>query len=142
MSHLVAINAETRLAISDLVAEVNRKLDTSAPQDFAALFTDDGSFKAAGKEHRGRSALQEFADVRTAQDKISRTFLGSHHLQRVSDEEIHGVLPYILFMASTAGPTTPDVFAVGEYVDVYRLEDGRWRLASRESKQVFSRPKP
>ncbi|WP_353987131.1 nuclear transport factor 2 family protein [Ruicaihuangia caeni] len=137
-----AVDQATRHEIADLVAEFNWKLDAGRPEGFAALFTEDGVFAAAGKEHRGGEALQAFADARTAQDKLSRTFFGQHQLRRVSDDEIEGVLPNILFMGPGQAPRTPDVFAVAEYHDTYRRVDGRWLIAERRSVQVFSRPKP
>ena len=141
MSVTSGVDTDTRNAIAELVAEFNWKLDNSQPEGFAGLFTPDGVFAAGGKEHRGAETLQAFADARTAQDKVSRTFLGAHHLVRISDDEVHGVLPNILFMAAGEGPRVPDVFAVAEYHDVYRRVGDQWLISERRSTQVFTRPK-
>ncbi|MCG2623049.1 nuclear transport factor 2 family protein [Arthrobacter sp. I2-34] len=141
MAFGAGINTETRTSIEDLVGEFNWRLDHGIPEGFASLFTRDGSFTAAGKTHQGTEQLQCFADNRTAQDKVSRTILGIHRLQLVSADEITGRLDYILFMGPQEGPKPADPAAVGEYIDTYRREDGVWRIAARESRQVFARPK-
>lgn len=131
------IDQDTRARLTALVVEFNWKLDRGIPESFGDLFTGDGVFAAAGNEHRGRAELEAFALARTGQDKISRTILGLPRLQWSGQHEVRGTVPYTLFMHSGEGQPVPQVFAVGEYEDVYRVENGQWRIALRQSTQVF-----
>lgn len=137
MSTKKEVDQETRAQLTALVVEFNWKLDRAIPEGFGDLFTGDGVFMAAGNERRGKAELDEFARARTGQDKTSRTILGLSRLQWSGPDEVRGTVPYTLFMHSGPGQPVAEVFAVGEYEDVYRYEDGQWRIASRQSTQVF-----
>ncbi|MGO4806999.1 nuclear transport factor 2 family protein [Arthrobacter sp. 2MCAF15] len=137
MSREKEVDQETRAQLTALVIEFNWKLDRGLPAGFGDLFTGEGVFIAAGNERRGKTELDDFARARTAQDKTSRTILGLPRLRWSGPDEVRGTVPYTLFMHSGSGQPVAQVFAVGEYEDVYRHEDGQWRIASRQSTQVF-----
>ncbi len=137
MSPKREVDQEARAQLTALVVEFNGKLDRGLPDGFGDLFTGDGVFMAAGNERSGKTELDEFARAKTAQDKTSRTILGLSRLQWSGPDEVRGTVPYALFMHSGSGQPVAEVFAVGEYEDVYRYEDGQWRIASRQSTQVF-----
>jgi len=132
------VDQETRAHVTALAVEFNWKLDRGIAEGFAELVTTDGVFTAAGSERRGRAELATFAQARSEQNKISRTILGLPRLHW-NGQEIQGTVPYTLFMHSGEGQPEAQVFAVGEYEDNYRIEDGAWRIASRRSRQVFKR---
>lgn len=132
-----ALDGSTRAALWDLVVAFNWKLDHAEPEGFAELFTRDGVFAAGPNRRHGRDQLQAFAEERTAQDKTSRTMLAQHHLEPTDDSQVRGVVQYTLFMTDGEPVSPPTVFAVGEYEDLYRFEDGSWRIASRTSRVVF-----
>jgi uncharacterized protein (TIGR02246 family) len=132
-----ALDASTRGALWDLVVAFNWKLDHADPEGFAELFTRDGVFAAGPNRRQGHDELQAFADERTTQEKTSRTMLAQHHLEPADDSLVRGVVQYTLFMTDGEPVSPPTVFAVGEYEDLYRFEDGGWRIASRTSRVVF-----
>ncbi|MDQ0239553.1 nuclear transport factor 2 family protein [Arthrobacter bambusae] len=136
------IPSADREQIEDLVSEFNWLLDHGIADGFAELFTKTGIFTAAGRTRSGREELQEFAQNRVAEPKVSRTIHGSHLLRAVNGEEISGELDYVLYMGPAVGFRAAEATTVGSYIDTYRHEDGAWRIHTRESRQVFTRPKP
>ena len=135
------VGSADRGQIEDVVREFNWLLDHGIAEGFAEIFTETGTFTAGGKTRSGRQELTEFADARVGEPKVSRTIHGSHRLHAVSEDEISGELDYVLYMGPLEGDRPAEATAVGSYLDTYRREGGVWRIQTRESRQVFTRPK-
>jgi hypothetical protein len=139
-SHRGNVDPETRNHLHELAVEFNWKLDHGEPAGFSDLFEPNGAFITEQATFSGSEALDEFASMRTAMVRTSRSVLSNHRLVRLSDDVIEGAVLVILYMHDSADGGVPDAHSVAEYRDVYaRGNDGHWRFRERRAVPVFTR---
>lgn len=121
-------DAETRLAIQELVAQYNMAWDGQDPTGVSSCFTPDGVFvDAAGGEHRGTDAIEQF--VRASEEQFGRMrHITSSHLVSFNDDRSAVHRCYVIFVSH---PNQERVLDTGEYEDRVERVDGGWRFRRR-----------
>ena len=128
-------DAATVAAISEVIFGYCHCIDAYADEALLELFTPDGEWWQPGKEPmRGRSQIAEFLGAR------DRALHGRHVASNLvieveGPEQARVVSYYTVFKAGPGGAPTP--VSMGEYRDIFRLDQGRWRIARRETHRVF-----
>jgi uncharacterized protein (TIGR02246 family) len=128
---MTRLAAEDRDEIRELMARYNHLMDSYSADEFAELFTEDGTWELVGVgQHSGTSELQSF--IKSIADSS-----GSHlHRHCVFNEviEIRGdsavEKSYVMdWLCSPSEP--PQLIALGRYEDQLRRANGRWLFAYR-----------
>jgi uncharacterized protein (TIGR02246 family) len=118
------------LAIQKLIADYNHIVDAGDGEEFAALFTDDGSLDTGFNVVKGSNELRDFAAL------VPSMAPGARHL--VTNVSIEGTgsdatARLYLQMWSTAGGAAESKLVIsGRYEDTLRRDDGRWRFVTRK----------
>lgn len=122
-------------AIRDVITAYCRFMDNFDDQAVLDLFTPDGQWQRHGLPTlQGRAEIAGFLGAR------DRGVIGRHVATNILiDMEGSArakVMSYFTVMkAASDGAPTP--VSMGEYHDVFLLDQGRWRIARRETHRVF-----
>ena len=131
----MSIDAQTRVAIDQLIAEYHYLLDHGRADELHTLVTSDYVSHGPMGVMEGREALRAWGARRVTQDAGEvRHFVGGTSL-REEDGLLRGVTYYQTFRSTLADPTHPA--SVGEFHQTFRREDGAWRIASRDVVTLF-----
>jgi len=133
------LTTDDRCAILELLSRYSHAIDSGSAEEFASLFTTDGTWDGPGGRHTGSRQLasmllayREHPDVRSSRHWVSGTTLAgqSDHVVATS---------YSLCVGP--GPSGDDVIVelIGKYLDVIVREDGAWRFKSRHVVDVHPR---
>jgi len=127
------------LEIRNLIARVAQLADHGDLEEYASLFTEDGSWEFPGRPRRGRADILVGARERRSQ-KITGPGSATRHVITTLAVQVAAVQvaegttaiadSYWLFWRDTT--TSPVLFNMGHYHDVVRHEGGAWRIARRE----------
>src|SRR6266567_2812875 len=122
------------LEIRNLIARVAQLADHGDVEEYASLFTQDGSWEFPGGPRRGRADILAGARERRS-ERVTGPGSATRHVistvaVRVDDATTAAADSYFQFWRDTA--TSPALFNMGHYHDVLRREDGAWRIARRE----------
>jgi uncharacterized protein (TIGR02246 family) len=122
------------LAIRNLIARAAQLADYGDVEEYASLFTEDGSWEFPGAPLRGRGDILAGARERRKQ-QVTGPGSGTRHIistvaVQVEDATRATADSYFQFWRDTA--TSPTLFNMGQYHDVLHREDGAWRIARRE----------
>lgn len=120
--------------IRNVIARVAHLADDGDLEEYASLFTEDGSWEYPGGPRRGRADILVGARERRSQ-KVTGPGSATRHVittlaVHVEDATTAVADSYWLFWRDTA--TSPALFNMGHYHDVVRHVDGAWRIARRE----------
>jgi hypothetical protein len=124
---------EDRAELQDLVARYFLATDDDDEATLRDCFTQDARFVASGfvggEEREGVIAF-----LKSARSAMSQTVHTPHHvhLTFTGADSARGVL--MAHLEIGIGGTT--VFGAVRYLDEYRREQGRWRIASRDMRAV------
>jgi ketosteroid isomerase-like protein len=137
------LTIEQRFAIEgacrQLMMRYAAALDLNDVEGLLELFTQDGEWARPGNEPlRGGVQIAEFLCARDR--AVTMRHIISNLVLDVEAPDRATALSYWTVMKGTPGATPAQAlapFAMGEYHDVFRLEQGRWRIARRETKFVF-----
>jgi len=125
------------LAIRRVLAELIWHADTTGIEGldaYIACFTEDAQWEMFGDVRRGHAELRVGAEERRRTGMMGpgtgvRHFLGCTWITFTGPETAE-VKSYI--QAYRNVKTTPTLFLMGEYHDVFRLTDRGWKLARRQ----------
>ena len=122
-------------AISEVIFGYCHSIDAFSDEGVLDLFMQDGEWWQPGTEPlRGRAQIAGFLGARDR--AIPRRHLASNVVIDVEGPEQAKVVSYFtVFKAGPDGAPTP--ISMGEYRDTFRLDEGRWRIARRETHRVF-----
>ena len=95
--------------------------------EFAACWTQDGLWKIAGMEVRGRTALVDACRMMLGRCQKIHLICGLPILEAAGD----GVIGRINMTEFTTMPDQSSAMVIGWYHDRYAEEEGRWRFATR-----------
>jgi uncharacterized protein (TIGR02246 family) len=125
----MALTADDRLAIAELLARYNHAIDHFEAEAWAALFTPDGALVANGQVRAsGRPALTAYvAARREAATPVIRHVLSNI----VIDPAPHGARVRAYVQAFRIDDWTGAPYVMGEYDDEVVREDGRWLFRRR-----------
>ena len=120
--------------IRNVIARVAHLADDGDLEEYASLFTEDGSWEYPGGPRRGRADILAGARERRSQ-KVTGPGSNTRHVittlaVHVEDATTAVADSYWLFWRDTT--TAPVLFNMGHYHDVVRHVDGGWRIARRE----------
>jgi uncharacterized protein (TIGR02246 family) len=120
--------------IRNVIARVAHLADDGDLEEYASLFTEDGSWEYPGGPRRGRADILAGARERRSQ-KVTGPGSNTRHVittlaVHVEDATTAVADSYWLFWRDTT--TSPVLFNIGHYHDVVRHVDGAWRIARRE----------
>jgi len=122
------------LEIRNLIARVAQLADYGDVEEYASLFTADGTWEFPGAPRRGRADILAGARERRSQSVTGPGSATRHIIAsvavRVEDATTATADSYFQFWRDTT--TTPALLNMGHYHDVLRREDGAWRIARRE----------
>jgi ketosteroid isomerase-like protein len=130
----IALSAEDRLDIQDLIARYAWALDTADEAGFVDCFAKDGELVWEVFETpaawRGHEALARFiAFFRSRPESAGRQHHVSNIVLEPSDEGAVGRCYVAVALRQGDGPHRLNV--MGWYEDRYVCEDGRWKIAQR-----------
>jgi 3-phenylpropionate/cinnamic acid dioxygenase small subunit len=128
-------DAAAEAAIRDVLVGYCRCVDTFEDETLLELFTHDGEWWRPGQEPlRGRLQIADY--LRGRDRGITGRHIASNVIIDVEGPELAKAISYYTVLRS-APSGAPVPFAMGEYHDVFRLEQDRWRIARRETRHVF-----
>ena len=135
-------NEHDRNAIKDLMWHYARALDTFNADAYAALFTEDGSFKAGSNATRGRKALRDminnYKKDREERKAKGETVAPMYHMNADTWIEFlddsHALHhSYWFTVISGSGPDSPTrILAAGVGVDEVVKINGQWLIKMRD----------
>ena len=138
-----------QLAIQQLMARYEWALDGGDARAYAALFADDGVLVFAGREQKGRAAIQ------AAIENLARSFSASgpagapppkiqHILSNLVVEQHGDTADARSFWTEIWNPTgkAMGVRAAGHYEDRLVKKGGRWWFSRRQIFDDFPTPAP
>jgi len=134
--------AQDRAAIEALMWRYVRALDSMDPDAYAAVFTEDGTFKSGSTQHKGHAEMKGMvADLKKNRDERAATGTPSAPMYHViANHQITFTGPnearydsYWMTVFGAAGPNTPvRVAAAGRGVDQLVRVNGQWLIKARD----------
>ena len=124
----LALPADDKVAIYELLARYNRAFDAGAAEEWASTFTEEGAFHSLVEVHVGRTQLIDFARAFTLSDK----FGAKHWVNNViieGDGDEATLSSYALVVKSQEVGAA--ILRLTSYSDRLRKVDGEWKFASR-----------
>ncbi len=126
-------------AIREVLNGYCHLIDAYADEELLELFTPDGEWRLPAKEPlRGREQIAGFLRGRS-RDSIGRHVVSNIVVDIEGPGRARTVCYYVVCKSPPEGVTghafVPSV--LGEYHDEFRFEQGRWRIASRDTRHVF-----
>jgi len=129
-----ALSADDQLAIRETITRYAWALDTGDVEGFVACFCRDGvlvwdAFEEA-ERWQGREALRHFAEFfRSLPSSAGRQHHVSNTLTEPCEDGARSRSYVAVALRQGDGPHLLNV--MGYYEDLFRREDGHWRLAER-----------
>lgn len=116
-----------RADIHDLLTEFARCLDDRDFTGYAALFTEDGTLRMPGTEHRGRAGLAEHVAQDLGRYHRTQHLITNHRVEVAVDRATSRASMYAVHLRSADDPT--DWWAVGgRYDHTYRRVGAAWLI--------------
>jgi len=129
------VDAAADAAIRDVVSVYCRFMDNFDDAAVLELFTPEGQWLRHGEPPlRGRAEIAAWLGGRNR--GVKGRHVASNILIDMQGPERALVTSY--FMVVKAGPDgAPVPLSMGEYHDIFQLDQGRWRIAQRQTQRVF-----
>jgi ketosteroid isomerase-like protein len=129
------VDAAADAAIRDVVTVYCRFMDNFDDDAVLELFAPDGEWWRHGEPPlRGRSEIGAW--LRTRDRGVKGRHVATNILIEMEGPARAKVTSY--FTVLKAAPDgAPVPVSMGEYHDIFRLDQGRWRIARRETHRVF-----
>jgi uncharacterized protein (TIGR02246 family) len=131
-----------RAAIEALMWKYVRALDSMEPDAYAAVFTEDGTFRSGSTRHSGRADIKKMvADLKKGRDDRAAAGTPSAPMYHViANHQITFTGPnsarydsYWMTVFGAAGQDTPTrVAAAGRGVDELVRVNGQWLIKNRD----------
>jgi uncharacterized protein (TIGR02246 family) len=132
-------DAAADAAIREVLVGYCRCVDTFDDATLLELFTQDGEWLRPGQEPlKGRNQIGAFL---AARDRATTTrHIPSNMIVEVQGPDTAVTISCYTLLKRNPGNTPEQALkpaVLGEYHDVFRLEQGRWRIARRDTRHVF-----
>ncbi len=128
-------DAAADAAIREVIVGYCHTIDNFKDEELLDLFTADGEWaRPVGEPLRGRAQLAGYLRERD-RNVIGRHIASNIVIDMEGPQQAKVVSYYTVFKSGAGGAPAPT--SMGEYHDVFRLEQGRWRIARRETRRVF-----
>lgn len=130
-----SVRAQDRAEIEALMWRYARALDTFDADAYAAVYTEDGEFKAGGTATKGRDALRQMvaslAQNRNESSPPMYHMTADSYIEFIDENTaLHHTYWLTVFGAAGQGQA-PRVAAAGRGVDELVKVDGKWLIKSR-----------
>ena len=133
---------QDRKEIEALMWRYVRALDTLEADDYAAVFTEDGSFGTGANATQGREALHAMvAGLRDSRAErlaeggdpspAMHHIITNPHIEFIDEDNARYHSYWMTVFGTTEANSTPNVAAVGRGVDELVRVDGEWLIHSR-----------
>ncbi len=128
-------DAAADAAIREVIIGYCHCIDAFADEALLQLFTPDGEWWRPGETPlRGREQIAGY--LRARDHGVTGRHIASNIVVTIEGpEHAKAISYYTVFKAGTDGGPMPT--NMGEYHDRFRLEQGRWLIARRETRRVF-----
>lgn len=145
----LAGEAEDRTELVNLMMRYGEVHDFGTPQEYAALFTDEGEIAVGDRVVvKGRDALVAQAERDHERYTVTlpdgqTTFLMRHLITNTVVESLDGDRATGTSFVTTMirdGEEGPKVLSVGRYIDTFERERGEWKIARRTIVLDFGNP--
>ncbi len=128
-------HANAVAAIQGVIVAYCRFVDLFEDASMASLFTHDGEWLRPGQAPlRGREAIQAYLGTRDRGTEARH--IPTNVMVDVKDAGSATAISYYTIIKRGADGS-PKPVTLGEYHDVFRLEQGRWQIARRDTRHVF-----
>lgn len=134
--------AQDRAAIEALMWRYVRALDSLDAAGYAAVFTEDGTFRSGGAEEHGRAELAKMvADLKKGRDDRAAKgetnapmyhVIANHQITFTGPNEARYDSYWMTVFGAAGQATPPRVAAAGRGVDVLVRVNGEWLIKSRD----------
>ncbi|WP_038207285.1 nuclear transport factor 2 family protein [Xenophilus azovorans] len=132
-------DAAADAAIREVVIGYCRCVDTFDDDVLLELFAQQGEWHRPGQAPlKGRAEIAGF--LRGRDRTVTMRHIASNIIVDVQGADRARAISYWTVLKAVAGAPEGQAllpFAMGEYHDDFLLEQGRWRIARRETKYVF-----
>lgn len=132
-------NAADDAAIREVLNGYCRCVDTFDDEKLLELFTEDSEWLRPEKEPlHGRAQIAAFLNARDR--NVTSRHITTNIVVDLEGAEKARAVSYYMVLKSASSTMPGHAFApavMGEYHDVLRLEQGRWRIAWRDTRHVF-----
>jgi uncharacterized protein (TIGR02246 family) len=124
-----------RAGVEDLLAKYAKAVDFGTPEDYAALFTEDGVIHMQGKDFKGRDAIRKMitpALAKPAEGAPARPRM--RHILSNVDIELNGDTATVFESWATISKGADGhvgISAIGHYTDTVVKVNGQWLFAKR-----------
>jgi uncharacterized protein (TIGR02246 family) len=136
-----AREAQDRVAIEALMWRYVRALDTTDPDAYAAVFTEDGTFGSGSTQRKGRADIKQMvadlkkgrADRAAAGAKIAPMYhvIANHQIEFVGPNEARYDSYWMTVFGAVGQDTPVRVAAAGRGVDQLVRVNGQWLIKNR-----------
>lgn len=135
-----AAEADDRAAIVNLMMRYGEVHDFGTPQDYAALFTDEGEIAVGdmvvvkGRDRLVAQAERDHDRYTVSLPNGQTTFLMRHLITNTVVESLEGDKATGTSFVTTMirdGDEGPKVLSVGRYIDTFERQRGEWKIARR-----------
>jgi uncharacterized protein (TIGR02246 family) len=136
-----AREAQDRAAIEALMWRYVRALDTTDPDAYAAVFTEDGTFGSGSTQRKGRADIKQMvadlkkgrADRQAAGEKIAPMYhvIANHQIEFLGPNEARYDSYWMTVFGAVGQDTPVRVAAAGRGVDQLVRVNGQWLIKSR-----------
>jgi uncharacterized protein (TIGR02246 family) len=134
--------AQDRAAIEALMWRYVRALDSLDPDAYAAVFTEDGSFKSGSTQHKGRAEVKAMvADLKKSRDERTAAgtpsapmyhVIANHQITFTGPNEARYDSYWMTVFGAAGRETPPRVAAAGRGVDQLVRVNGQWLIKARD----------
>jgi uncharacterized protein (TIGR02246 family) len=132
-------DAAADAAIREVLAGYCRCVDTFDDETLLELFTRDAEWLRPGKEPlRGRIEIAAF--LRARDRGVTSRHIATNMVVDVEGPDQAQAVSYYTVLKSAPESAAEHAFVpavMGEYHDVFRFDQGRWRIARRDTRHVF-----
>ena len=130
-----------RAAIEALMWRYVRALDSMDPDAYAAVFTEDGTFKSGSTQHQGRVAVRQMvADLKKGRDERAAAgtpsapmyhVIANHQITFTGPDEARYDSYWMTVFGAVGRDTPVRVAAAGRGVDELVRVNGQWLIKNR-----------
>ena len=146
-------SADDRAAIENLMSRYMYALDTTNPEAYAAVFTEDAELTAGGSTEHGHAEIMKM--VQGLKDRLNkdakpdasgRAFAPFRHIYfdlvlDVDGNKAKGEAYWQTVMRQPDGQT-PKIAAMGRYEDEFVKQNGKWLISKRAIINDMATPRP
>jgi len=134
-----------RAGVETLLAKYAKAVDFGTPEEYAALFTEDGVIHMQGKDFKGRKAIHDMIAPALTKPADGAPTRRMRHILSNVDIELNGDTATVFESWATISKDKdgrPAIGAIGHYTDTAVKVNGQWLFAKRVIDLDLAAPRP